>query len=77
MRVEERAVTRVVLPAPWTPLRPIMKGEDEALDLDSGGWVLRRERMKGMQWGDLSSIIVGLEVDIWKDSQCLAGSKWN
>lgn len=32
-RSEERVETRVVFPAPWMPLRPIMKGvgEDEVL----------------------------------------------
>lgn len=62
LRVEERAETRVVFPAPCTPLRPIMKG-----DWEEGGCADRRERMKGMQCGDLSSIIVGLGVDILRD----------
>lgn len=36
-------------------------------DWEEGGCADRRERMKGMQCGDLSSIIVGLGVDILRD----------
>ena len=53
-RVVARAETRVVFPAPWTPLRPMKKGLVVVL-----GWEERREMMKGIQWGDLSSIISG------------------
>ena len=53
-RVVARAETRVVFPAPWTPLRPMKKGFVVLR------WEERRERMKGIQWGDLSSMISGL-----------------
>lgn len=54
-RVVASAETRVVFPAPWTPLRPMKKGLVVVL-----GWEESCERMKGIQWGDLSSMIFGL-----------------
>ena len=64
-RVVARARTRVVFPAPWTPLRPIMKGRVGEEEDEVAAWCReRRERMKGIQCGDLSSIIWGGEVGV-------------
>lgn len=52
-KVCARADTSVVFPAPWTPLRPMKKGPDGF----AAWWTERRERMKGMQCGDLSSMM--------------------
>lgn len=54
VREMARAETRVVLPAPWMPFRAMMKGLEGGWPV---GWVERRERINGMQWGDLSSMI--------------------
>jgi len=62
---EESVETSVVFPAPCTPFRPIVKGDEEV-------WWESCRRMKGMQCGDLSSTIsgqereevMGVEVDI-------------
>jgi hypothetical protein len=65
-----RVETRVVFPAPWMPFRPIMKGDGVVGEGEEAWerWEERRERMKGMQWEDLSSIMAGLVVvDILKD----------
>lgn len=55
----ERWETRVDFPEPWMPFRAMIKGRVGEVDWCS----LRRERMKGMQWGDLSSNIFFCEED--------------
>jgi len=52
---EHSVETSVVLPAPCTPFSPMMKGFVGGV----GVWWERCRRMKGMQWGDLSSMISG------------------
>jgi len=57
-RVVASAETRVVFPAPWTPFRPMKNGLEALVGRER--WRESWRRMKGMQWGDLSSIIGGL-----------------
>ncbi|EEY14678.1 predicted protein [Verticillium alfalfae VaMs.102] len=74
-RASARERTRVVLPTPWTPLRPMRKGR--ALSGPSAArWSARCSRMKGMQIGDLSSrmaAMVGLILTVWQNSRLQVG----
>lgn len=51
------ADTRVVFPAPCTPFKPMKNG----LSGFCVWWAFNRCRMKGMQCGDLSSMIMGFD----------------
>ena len=61
-RVVARAETRVVFPAPWTPLRPMKNGLPSCWGEERNAESCRR--MNGMQCGDLSSIISGFDLGV-------------
>ena len=60
--------TRVVLPAPCTPLMPTKKGGE--LVGWAARWARMRVRIKGMQWGDLSSIMVAMPATSGESLEC-------